>query len=148
MFESGFVHTKVSILEDGAWFGRSLVQFWNKWLGKIRFLRISEKNLTLLSGFNIFLENPHKAHSTLLHYGMDAITLRLTLATDDGLHLDGLADYLKLVEYAYRIAESNDRAIESTYFEYLIATPTYCLIKDMIVVIGYFMFAIPFFYVG
>lgn len=147
MTEKSFISTRFSIFSDDHWWGQKVVAVWNRILGSIPPLRISDKNLTLLSAYNLFKGEPHKQHSKLLRHGIDAVTLRLNLASDDSLHTDGLTDYFKAVEYAYRIAESNDRAVESTYFNYLIATQTHCLLKDIIVIIGFFMFAIPPFYV-
>ena len=140
--------TEVSIHEHHYGFSTEIVKNWNQIFGKFNFLKISNKNLTFISAINAFLENPHRAHSKLLEYGMDAITLKLEISDDSGIASDGLSDYLQLVEYAYRIAESNDRAIESTYFTYLISNPNHTLVKDTIVLVGFFFFGFLVFYVS
>lgn len=147
MFESSFVKTQTRIFDDKTTIAHKFIDFWNKLVGKIRFLKISEKNLTLLSAYRMFFEESHKTHSKLLELGMDAMTLKLELDISGTSHFESLADYFKLVEYAYRIAESNDRAIESTYFTYLIANQTHCLLKDMIIIIGFFFYAFGIVYV-
>ena len=147
MFDSVFVTTEVSINKGQHDFVSQIIALWNFLLGKIPFLRISPKNLTFSSALEVFLEDKSHQNYELLDYGFDAITLRLDINPNSDLIFESLSDYLKLIEYAYRIAESNDRAIESTYFTYLISNPNHTLLKNTIVLIGFFSYGLILIYV-
>jgi hypothetical protein len=59
-----------------------------------------------------------------------------------------LEDFSRMVITAFKFAESNERSVESTFFLYIIANPSYSVIKDMIVLIGLLTLYLPLVYWG
>lgn len=57
-----------------------------------------------------------------------------------------LEDFSRMVITSFKFAESNERSVESTFFLYIIANPSFSLIKDMIVLIGLLTLYLPLLY--
>ena len=59
-----------------------------------------------------------------------------------------LKDFSILLITAYKFAESNERSVESTYFVFIIATPSFSVVKDILVIIGLVTLYLPLLYWG
>ncbi len=76
--------TRIEYISDSRKGERKISNWWNMWVGKyIEALHLKRKNYTLASFLKQFYGESHKAHSELLDQGIEAITLKLYLPSDD-----------------------------------------------------------------
>lgn len=59
-----------------------------------------------------------------------------------------LEDFAQMLITTFKFAESNERSVESTFFLYIIANPSFSVIKDTIVLIGLIALFLPLVYWG
>lgn len=78
--------------------------------------------------------DPHKAHSQMLKYGLDAFTLKLFLSEKSNSVSQDIAKLVKIMVYSYRLAEANERAVESTFFTFIVANGDFSILKEIFVI--------------
>lgn len=120
---------------------------WNSYLAIDKSLTISSKNSALVAARKIMDGEYSRPNSALQDFGMDAFTLSLRLGDRSDATFSVLSDFAKMAIYAFRLAEANERAIESTFFNYLIANRKFSVLKDVIVQIGFIVFGFTLLYV-
>ena len=84
----------------------------------------------------------------MLTEAIDAFSLKLFLSDKSESKSNDLARLAKVMVYAYRIAEGNERAVESTFFTYLIANKDYSVVKDVLVITGFVCAGVMFLFVS
>jgi hypothetical protein len=147
LLDESFNSTPGKIFENISVLDKFMIDLWNGYIAFNRVLKISINNLSLVASRNVMDGEPHRANSVLQEYGMDAFTLSLRLGLKSDSTFSVLSDYAKVLILAFRLAEANERAVESTFFTYLIANKKFCTLKDVIVLIGFVSFALIFLYV-
>ncbi len=125
--DSPFVEVKVRMVEENKSVEKKLRKIWNFVFKYLPFLKITSKNLVLSSMKKMIVGNTHKPHQIMLDYGIDAFTLRLYLSENEPATSKILADYTKLLCYGYKLAESNERALEASSFVYSIVDRVYSI---------------------
>lgn len=146
--ESSFTDIQTFLIDESTKKDKQVFSFWNQIFKPIPQLYIDNKNLVLTSARKLITGEPHKAHSAMLTEAIDAFTLKLFLSDKTDSMSKDLAKMAKVMVYAYRIAEANERAIESTFFTYLIANKDHAVLKDIIVIVGFVCPGIMFLLVG
>ena len=147
LLDSTFITTAGKLFEPMKRFDTFVFQTWNDYLSVHPSLVISSKNSALVAARKIMDGEPSRPSSSLQDYGMDAFTLSLKLGSHSDSTFSVLSDFAKMAIYAFRLAESNERAIESTFFSYLIANRKFSVLKDVIVQIGFIVFGFTILYV-
>lgn len=135
--ETGFSDIQTFIVDENTKKDKQMFAHWNKVCKNVPELHIDSRNLVLTSAKKLITGEPHKAHSAMLTEAIDAFTLKLFMSDKTDSRSKDLARLAKLMVYAYRLAEANERAIESTFFSYLIANKNYSVLKDIIVIVGF-----------
>ena len=146
--ESGFTDIQTFLVDESTKKDKQMFGYWNLLFKKVPQLFIDSKNLVLTSAKKIITGEPHKAHSAMLTEAIDSFTLKLFVSDKSDSKSKDLARLAKLMVFAYRLAEANERAIESTFFTFLIANKDYAVLKDIIVIIGFVCPGVMFLFVS
>ena len=145
---TGFTDIHTFSVDEGTKRDKRLFSAWNALFARhVPALRIDTRNLVLTSAKKLVSGEPHKPHSAMLLAGIDAFTLKLFVGGKTESTSNDIARLAKVMVYAYRLAEANERAVESTFFTYLIANNTHAVLKDIIVIIGFVVPGVIFLFV-
>jgi hypothetical protein len=147
LLDNSFISTPAKVFEPMKRLDSFVLNTWNNFIAFHNSLTISPKNSALAGARKIMDGEASRPSSALQDFGMDAFTLSLRLGDRSEATFSVLSDFAKMAIYAFRLAEANERAIESTFFNYLIANRKFSVLKDVIVQIGFIVFSFAIVYV-
>ena len=122
------------MVEESSKREKLVFKYWNKTIGVVTPFKLGQKNMALSSAKKIMMGDPHRAHSQMLKHGLDSFTLKLFLSESSSSTSHDIAKLVKIMVYAYRLAEANERAVESTFFTFLVANNDFSILKDIFVI--------------
>lgn len=122
------------MVEESSKREKLIFKYWNESIGAVTSYKLGHKNMALSSAKRILMGDPHKAHSQMLKYGLDSFTLKLFLSEKSNSVSQDIAKLVKIMVYSYRLAEANERAVESTFFTFIVANSDFSILKEIFVI--------------